>query len=165
MTYRIRAATAAVAAAMVVSAGLLAGGGTSQAAMDVKEAIEARQKAMKENTQHMKAINAYLESGQGEPSVVAEHATAIAEIAKGIPTVFPQGSSLADNHGVKTAAKPEIWTDWSAFEAQAAALGEKANALAQAASGGDKEAIAAAFGDLGKNGCVGCHSKFRQEQS
>ena len=165
MTFRITAATAAMAAVMVLTAGLLTGVGTTQAAMDVKEAIEARQKAMKENAEHMKAINTYVESGQGEASVVAEHATAIAEIAKGIPTVFPEGSSAADNPPIKTRAKPEIWTNRPEFEKAAQYLGEEANELAEAAAGGDKAAIATAFGNLGKEGCGGCHSKFRLPES
>jgi cytochrome c556 len=165
MNLRKKMAVTAMAMGVVVSAGLIAGPGTTEAAMDVKQAIEARQKAMKQNAEHMKAINAYVESGQGEPAAVAEHAKAIAEVAKVIPSVFPEGSSLADNHGIKTAAKPEIWTNRAEFEAAAATLGEKANALAEAAAGGDKAAITAAFQDVGKNGCGACHSKFRQKES
>ena len=40
---------------------------------------------------------------------------------------------------------------------------EKANALVTAIKGGDQAAIQAAFSDLGKNGCGGCHEKFREE--
>jgi cytochrome c556 len=32
-----------------------------------------------------------------------------------------------------------------------------------AVNGGDKSAIEAAFADLGKNGCGGCHTTFREK--
>jgi cytochrome c556 len=164
MTIRYRVAAAAASSALVVAAGLLFGGMQTQAAVDAKTVIEARQKAMKDNAGHMKAINAFVEKGEGDAAIVAEHATAIAEISKKIPELFPEGTSLADGHGVKTAAKPEIWTDRAGFEKAAAYLGEEATHLAEAAQGGDKQMIAAAFAELGKDGCGGCHSKFRQKQ-
>jgi len=135
--------------------------GQTEAAADVKTAIEARQKAMKGNGGHMKAINDFIEKGEGDAAQVAEHATAIAGIAKVIPTVFPKGSGMDDDHGIKTAAKADIWTDWAGFEAAAANLGTQATKLAEVAATGDKAAIAAQFGVVGKEGCGGCHSKFR----
>lgn len=164
MSFRYRVAVAAASSALVVGAGLVLGTMRTEAAVDAKTVIEARQNAMKENAQHMKAINAYVESGQGDPAMVAEHANAIAEISKKIPELFPEGTSLADGHGVKTAAKPEIWTDRTGFEKAAAYLGEEAMHLVEAAKGGDKQMIAAAFAEVGKDGCGGCHSKFRQKQ-
>jgi cytochrome c556 len=159
-----RAALAAAAGAVVIAVGLVSGAMRTEAAMDAKTVIETRQKAMKELGGHMKAINDFVEKGQGDAGMVAEHATAIADTSKKIPELFPEGTSLADGHGVKTAAKPEIWSDRAGFEQAAMTLGTKAEELAKAAAGGDKQVIAAAFGDLGKNGCGGCHSKFRQKQ-
>ncbi len=164
MTIWNRMAVAASAAALVVAVGLVAGIDRTEAAADAKTVIEARQKAMKDLGGHMKAINEFVEKGEGDAANVAEHAKAIAETAKIIPEVFPAGTSLSDNHGVKTAAKPDIWSDRAGFEAAAANLGEKAGALAKAAEGGDKQMIAASFAELGKDGCGGCHSKFRQKQ-
>ena len=164
MTFRSRAALAAAAGAVVIAVGLAAGSIHTEAAIDAKTVIETRQKAMKDNGGHMKAINGFVETGEGDAAMVAEHATAIAETAKKIPELFPEGTSLADGHGVKTAAKAEIWTDRAGFEKAAAYLGEEAEELAETAKGGDKQAIAAAFAELGKEGCGGCHSKFRQKQ-
>ncbi len=60
-------------------------------------------------------------------------------------------------------AKPVIWTDWNKFlEAQKAAA-SKADTLLVAVNGGDKTAIETAFNDLGKNGCGGCHTTFREK--
>ena len=33
-----------------------------------------------------------------------------------------------------------------------------------AVKGGDKTAITAAFGDMGKNGCGGCHEPYREKK-
>ena len=57
-----------------------------------------------------------------------------------------------------------IWEDWEEFVAGTERLGEKAAALQAAISSGDSDRIGAAFGDLGKNGCGGCHSKFREKR-
>ncbi len=43
---------------------------------------------------------------------------------------------------------------------EAAAEAEK---LMTVAAGGDKAAIAAQFGAMGKSGCGGCHKKFREK--
>ena len=102
-----RVAVAAAASALVIAVGLGSGAIRTEAAVDAKTVIETRQKAMKEMGGHMKAINGFVEKGEGDAAMVAEHATAIAETSKKIPELFPEGTSLADGHGVKTAAKPD----------------------------------------------------------
>ena len=52
---------------------------------------------------------------------------------------------------------------WSYNAAQnASTLAQK---LAETAQGGDAKATLAAFATLGKEGCGGCHQKFRKPQS
>jgi cytochrome c556 len=51
--------------------------------------------------------------------------------------------------------------NWDGFTAKAENLEEKSAALVAAFEGGDAAAIQAAFGDMGKNGCGGCHDDFR----
>lgn len=157
MTTIVIGVVALVAAALAVYLWV----GQTEAAAEVKTAIEARQKAMKGNGGQMKAINDFIEKGEGDAAGVQEHAKAIAETAKIIPSVFPKGSGMDDGHGVKTAAKADIWTDWAGFEAAAANLGTQATKLAEVAATGDKAAIAAQFGVVGQDGCGGCHTKYR----
>jgi cytochrome c556 len=133
------------------------------AALDPAEAIKQRQALMKEQGKHAKAINAFVESGTGTAEDVARNAAALEDSAAKIADLFPPGTSIDDNVA-KTAAKKEIWEDFDAFKASADKLGELAGALEEAAAGGDKQQIAAAFGVMGKEGCGGCHSKFRQKQ-
>ena len=163
MTFRNKAAMAAIASALVIAVGLVAGVVHTEAAVDAKTVIDTRRQTMKQLGEHMKAIDGFVENGQGDASMVAEHAKAIVETSKRIPELFPEGTSLADGHGVETGAKPEIWSDRPTFEKAASYMGEEAGKLAEAAKGGDAQAIAAAFIELGKEGCGGCHTKFRQK--
>jgi len=63
----------------------------------------------------------------------------------------------------KTGAKPVIWTDWTGFQKAAKALETEAKKMAAAASTGNKTAVKAAMGTLGKVGCGGCHRTFRHK--
>lgn len=132
------------------------------AALSPAEAIAERQKLMKAQGGHAKAINEYLESGTGTAADVAGHAAALKDSAGKIVELFPAGTSIDDNVA-KTAAKKEIWASFDEFKASAAKLGELAGALEEAAGTADNQKIAAAFGAMGKEGCGGCHSKFRQK--
>jgi len=131
-------------------------------AQDPAAIVKERQETMKQLGGHMKAINEFVESGAGNAEDVASRAASIREIAGKIPTLFPQGTSLNDGVG-KTGAKPEIWSDWTGFQAAATKMGEEAGKLAEIAAAGDHDAIGAQFGSLGKNGCGGCHQTFRQK--
>jgi cytochrome c556 len=132
------------------------------AAADPAAVIKERQDLMKGQGKEAKAIADFLESGTGTAADVAKNAAAIKQSSGKIAELFPAGTSINDGVG-KTGAKPEIWQDMDGFKAAATKLGDLAGALEQAAAGGDKEQIAAAFGTLGKEGCGGCHTKFRQK--
>lgn len=131
-------------------------------AQDPADVVKQRQEAMKQIGGHMKAINEFVESGNGSAEDVAARAAVIQETAGKIPSLFPQGTSMDDGVG-KTGAKPIIWTDWSGFEAAAKKMGAEAGELSTTAGSGDKTAIAAQFAALGKDGCGGCHQTFRQK--
>ena len=74
----------------------------------------------------------------------------------------PPGTARPNPEG-RFAPKAEVWSDWKGFLAARDTAAGKTDALVVAVKGGDKAAIQAAFGDLGKNGCGGCHEKFREE--
>lgn len=131
-------------------------------AQDPEAIVKQRQEAMKELGGHMKAINAFVESGTGSAADVAARAGAIQDTSTKITDLFPAGTSLDDGIG-KTGAKPVIWADWDGFQSAASKLGELAGELKLAAAGGDSAAIGTQFAALGKNGCGGCHQTFRQK--
>jgi cytochrome c556 len=129
-------------------------------AEDPAAIVAKRQEFMKQNGGHMKAINDFLENGQGTAADVVTHAEALQARAKEIAALFPEGTSADDLPG-KSYAKPDVWAKWAEFEAAANGLGSEAGKLAEVAKGGDNAAIAEQFGLTGKNGCGGCHTPFR----
>lgn len=148
--------TADAANQSVVSAGI------QIATMTPAESIAKRQALMKGLGGHMKAIKAFVESNDGTAADVAARAEAIKTASDQIVELFPAGTSLQDDVA-KNAAKPEIWVKMDEFKAAAGVLGEQAGKLAEVAATGDSTAVGEQFGSLGKNGCGGCHSAFRQK--
>ena len=71
---------------------------------------------------------------------------------------FPAGSG--PQPGLKTAAKPEIWTKPVEFRAAQDQLARAADGFQAAAAGGNVDAIRAAASALGGS-CKNCHDQFR----
>ena len=89
----------------------------------------------------------------GDRSPIAAAAEKIQTSATQITALFPPGSTHP-----KSRAKPEIWSNWAKFEANAKQLQSDAGALAAAAkSGGDAKAAA----DTMFGACKSCHDDFR----
>ena len=131
-------------------------------AEDVKQVAEKRSMAMKSMGGSMRAIKGYV-GGRGSKDDVAKAVAVIASTAPKITSLFPKGTGMGALP--KSEAKPEIWQKWDEFGAAAKTLGDKAAILAAAVESGDKGKIGMAFGDLGKNGCGGCHRVFRQKRN
>lgn len=145
------------AAAAIVMAGA-AGFAVGQ---DKETVLKEREATMKEQGKDIGAVKAYLD-GKGDLAQAKTGAADLTQTTKKIPQLFPAGTGGPSPDG-DYVAKPEIWTDWNKFlEAQKAAAA-KADALLVAVNAGDKSAIEAAFADLGKNGCGGCHTTFREK--
>ncbi len=140
---------------------IVAAGSTGALAVDKDQVIKDRQALMKEQGADMGAVKGFLD-GKNDQAKAVSAATDLTETMKKIPDVFPPDTGGPSPDG-KYTTKPEIWTDAKGFEAAVSTAAEKANALLAAAKGGDQAAIQTAFGDLGKNGCGGCHEKFREE--
>ena len=154
------AGTAAVLAiAVAVGSGLAPSGAATPG-----ETVKLRQETMKQLGGHMKAIKTFLETGEGSAADVAARASEIGDIAARIPTLFPKGTGMNDVADPKSGAKPEIWLEWDKFTAAAKKLTGKADALKGAAlENGEREMIAAAFEDMGEDGCGSCHKPYRQK--
>jgi cytochrome c556 len=63
----------------------------------------------------------------------------------------------------KTEAKMAIWEKPEDFKKVLMSFVAEADKLAEVAKGGDKGAIGAQLGALGKNGCKACHDGFREK--
>lgn len=156
---RIRTSIAAIA----VGAALAAVGSAAvqaESMRTVETTIQDRQAIMKSVGTHFGAIKAAVQGGNVEP--VPGHAQAIAGLAAAFLHQFPEGSG--PDSGVKTRALAKIWEDWDGFTSAGETVVEKANVLASTAESGDVQATAAAFGDMGKNGCGNCHGTFRAKE-
>jgi len=147
--------------ALGAAAIVLAGAAGFALAQDKEAILKDRQATMKEQGKDLQNVKAYLD-GKGDLAQAKEGATNLTKTTNKIPALFPPGTGGPNPSG-DYVAKPVIWSDWDKFlEAQRAAA-TKANALVVAVNGGDRAAIEAAFGDLGKNGCGGCHTTFREK--
>ena len=147
-----------LAAVMTV---VLAGFGGAALAQDKETVIKNREALMKGQGKDLGSVKAYTE-GKADLAQAEAGATGLTQSTKKIPGVFPPGTGGTNTDG-KYATKPVIWTDWNKFlDAQKTAAG-KAEVLLVAVKSGDKTKIEAAFGDLGKNGCGGCHETFREK--
>ena len=150
----IRAAGAALALAAAVAAGGLAQAHDDEMPKDRHDLMEGLGDAAR-------TIKRFVE-GRAPAEKAAEAAALIAAEAPRIPSVFPPGSGREAYP--ESESKDAIWEQWDEFTAAAALLGEKAATLQTALASGDSGRIGAAFGDLGKNGCGGCHRRFREKR-
>lgn len=85
------------------------------------------------------------------------HARGMADLAKIVPHVFPEGSGVS-----KSEALPKIWEEPEDFKAAVDKFVEAANGIATAAESGEMSAIGPAMKSLGQ-ACKGCHDNFREE--
>ncbi|RCK38516.1 c-type cytochrome [Thalassospira xiamenensis] len=133
--------------------------GTAQAdeAMD-NEAVQTRQMLMDGIGGAMGTLGCYMK-GQCElpDGVIRNLANGIAFSASAAPAAFEQNTAEAS---VKTTAKPDVWTNWDEFAGRFPEM--KTAALNLAAATGDKGAMGAALGELGKS-CKGCHDEYRSK--
>jgi cytochrome c556 len=150
--FRLLGATLAIGVASVSAASL---------AQDKETVLKDRQATMKEQGKSLGAVKAYID-GKGDLAQAKAGAADLTQTTKKIPDLFPPGTAGPNPTG-DYVAKPVIWTDWNKFLDAQKTAASKADALLVAVSSGDKAAIETAFNDLGKNGCGGCHTTFREK--
>ena len=138
----------------------LTGNYYAAASPDLAKVIQDRRQFMKGNAQQMVAINSFLEKGQGTPGDVVTAAETLAANSKKIVDMFPKGTGI-DDGVAQTHAEMAIWGDLGDFKTAADNMGTLALKLADEAKSGDKAAMVAGFQQLAKEGCGGCHIKFR----
>jgi len=90
------------------------------------------------------------------PGHIGVHAGQMADMAQLIAPAFKKNIPTR-----ATDAKPEIWKDWTKFEAAIVDFEEAARNLESAAQGPDAAAVGPAMKALGKT-CGGCHKQFRR---
>jgi cytochrome c556 len=140
--------------AAVVAVGCATTESSKMAQMTPEQAVAERQKMMKANGDAWK--NVQDKAKAGDIKGLAADANVMAQNAKKIPAMFPQGSLVG-----KTAAKPEIWQKWAEFEAAAKNMETEAVKLRDTAQTGATDATQALVKDFGRKACGSCHQPFR----
>jgi cytochrome c556 len=125
-----------------------------------QDPIAARKALMKANGDQAK-IGAAMVKGEAPFDLDKVHKmfATFADAAAKMPALFPDNSKT----GGETAADPKIWENMDDVKARFAKLG--ADAKDAAAKVTDLDSLKAAFGNIGKNDCGGCHEKYRVKKS
>ena len=138
----------------LVGASLAAAAMAQGTAADV---IKTRQTGMKAVGAGFKGLNDQLR-GTPDAETVKRHAAAIAAQSPKVPGWFGPGTATAP--GVKTGARPEIWTRTADFRKAAAELDVQAKRTLALANAGDTAALGPQLRALGGT-CKTCHDSFR----
>ena len=140
--------------------GIVVIGIATSAATAQQDPIAARKALMKENGDQAK-IGAAMAKGETPFDLAKAHkifATFQDTAAKG-PALFQENLIDQPTADDPYTASPDIWKSMDDFKVRLVKLGSDAKAAE--ASVKDLETFKAAFGNIGKNDCGGCHEKYR----
>jgi cytochrome c556 len=156
-------ATLALVAAVIAAGGVTFAQGQSPAssqgqAASAAEVVKARQKGLKALGAAFKTIRDELKGDSPDAAKIRGASADITEAAGAIDKWFPAGTG--PDSGVKTDAKPEVWTDTARFATAREAFVREANKWAQIGNSTDVSAWKEGAASLGQS-CKGCHDKYR----
>jgi cytochrome c556 len=157
MTQTAKKKALAIAAAAAVT---LTGFAIAQAATPA-ETIKLRQQGLKDLGAAVKLIRDELKGSSPDAGKIKTAAVEIKKAAAALPEWFPSGTDASV--GVKTAAKPEIWSDPAGFKSAEDAFIEQAAKFVPLAESGDVAAVTSDFKPLAQS-CGACHDKYRVKQ-
>ncbi len=121
--------------------------------------VAQRQAAMKLQGKYLGPIGAMLKGAAPyNADIVAVNATFLENLAR-----MPWDGFQASTSGIKSAAKPEIYTDMAKFRAAADTLEAETAKLGAAARAKNEAGVRASFGGVAK-ACGSCHDTFRVKQ-
>lgn len=147
------------AGALFIAAALSGAAGIAMAQQKgPTDVIKARQEVMKGLGADFKIVNDQLKTAAPDKAAIAAAVKKIADSGKDVGMRFPAGTGT--EAGIKTRAKPEIWSQGADFKAAADAFVTVSAKFSQVAAAGDIEAIKGEAKLMG-DACGGCHKKFR----
>jgi cytochrome c556 len=129
-----------------------------------QDPIAARKALMKENADQAK-IGAAMAKGEAPFDLAKARKifAAFQNTAAKAPALFSESSIDQPTADDPYSASPDIWKNMDDFKARLAKLGNDAKAADTSVK--DLDSFKAAFGDIGKNDCGGCHEKYRLKKS
>ena len=147
-------------AAKLVLAGffICAGVGAAHAQMSPAEVLKSRQSSYKDLGAAFKNINDQLKRDTPAKLILNLSSQTIVSASKEQFGWFPAGSG--PETGVKTRAKPVIWTDQAGFRQAQQRFQTEAAAMSAAIAKGDVPGMRVQAKSLGQ-ACSGCHDKYR----
>jgi cytochrome c556 len=145
---------AAALAAIPLTAALAQEVPAPAAGLTPEQIVAARQSAYALSAGSFVAMKAAAEAGTDTHGLVLPART-LARWARTLPSLFPEGTNLPSSK-----ALPTVWSDRAGFEARAAAYATAAQALAEAAQGGDRAVFLQRWGEL-RTTCGACHDAYR----
>jgi len=152
------AAGAAVAVAMIATVALAHDDMGPVPNTPAGKAAAARHQNFKQMGGAFKGIVDQVKKDSPDKAVIAANAAKMNVLAGEAPSWFPKGSGAES--GVKTDAKPEIWSDPQGFAAAVAKLQAATGKLQQVSVAGDMAAIKAQVQATG-GACKNCHETYR----
>lgn len=146
---------------MIIAAGVgLSTATAAYAQLAPKDAVAARINGYRETGAAFKSINDQLKTDTPAKILLRLSAKRIVQTSHEQYGWFPAGSGA--EAGVKTKAKPVIWTDAAGFKAAQDKLQQQAALMSQTVDGGDLAAIRKQAHALGET-CAACHKQYRAE--
>jgi cytochrome c556 len=124
------------------------------------DTIKERQQALKDTGAAFKTVRDELSGGKDVAKIKAA-AAAINKSANAMVHWFPAGTGAEAK--VKTAAKPEVWSDTAGFNAAREKFVAEAGKFQAAADSGDLAAVGAGVRGLG-GACKNCHDTYRVKE-
>lgn len=120
--------------------------------------IQARQGNYRQIAAALKGIVDQTRVDSPDLAQIRPRAALLADRSVRVLSWFPRGTG--PEAGVRTRARPEIWTDAAGFRQRGAAFVVAARALNAAARAGDVGQVRTALRDVTR-ACSGCHDTFR----
>ena len=120
-----------------------------------EDAADYRTAVMTTLRGHLVASSMIIRGLVDDRGQIVGHAHGLASSIDELPHIFPAGSNIGDSE-----ALPAIWEDEEGFAAAIEKATDAVDEFVAAAEGGDKEAIGAAFRNVG-GACRGCHDNYR----
>lgn len=135
--------------------------GNALAQRKPESVIKERQSLMTMQNWALRDLSMMVKGQRPYDKEVATRSAALLDATgKMIPEVISPGTG--PESGVKTRARPEIWTDPEKFKQALAGFQAEIPKLNEAAQAGTVDALRGAFSSVLK-GCDGCHESFRSK--
>jgi cytochrome c556 len=130
------------------------------AAVAQQDVIKERKELMKGNGNQAK-VGADMAKGEKPFDLAAARKifAQFEETATKAATLWPQNSIDQPTADDPYSSSPKIWENMDDFKARLAKLGSDSKAASESVK--DLDSFKAAFTNIGKNNCGGCHEKYR----